>query len=196
MGFELTLNPYHPHFKERGLSPEIVGTFGLGYCDKGIMAGRICIPIHNGDGAIVAYAGRWVGPMEELPEGKGKYELPAGFHKELELFNLHRVAHCRHVVVVEGFFGAIRLHDLRTPAVALMGTTVSAQQLELLAHATARHVTVLLDGDMPGREAAGRVAGAIAKVAWSRIVHLPDGAQPDTVDRAELGRLLGRGQEE
>jgi DNA primase len=158
------------------------------------MAGRIAIPIHNADGKLVAYAGRWAAPLDALPEGKGKYEFPSGFRKELELFNLHRVAHCRHLVVVEGFFGVMRLHSLRLPAVALMGTAVSVKQLELLAHANARHITVLLDGDVPGQAAAEAVAGAIANVAWARIVHLPDGAQPDTVGAALLERLLGRGQ--
>jgi hypothetical protein len=67
-----------------------VATFGLGYCQKGSMAGRVCIPIHTADGALVAYAGRWVGPEEALPEGKGKYGLPSGFHKALELFNRKR----------------------------------------------------------------------------------------------------------
>jgi DNA primase len=191
----LTLDPSHPYLEERGIAPELIEAFGLGFCGKGIMAGRVCIPIHNADGATVAYAGRWVGPMEELPEGKGKYELPSGFRKELELFNLHRVAHCRHLIVVEGYFGAIRLHGLRAPAVALMGTSISVHQLELLAHANARHVTVMLDGDKAGKEAAETVAGAIANVAWSRIVHLPDGAQPDTLDRAQLERMLGRGNE-
>ena len=88
-----------------------------------------------------------------------------------------------------------RLHGLRIPAVALMGTSVSVQQLERLAHASAGHITVLLDGDEAGREAAEKVAGAIANVAWCRIVHLPDGVQPDTVDPAELERRLGRSQE-
>jgi DNA primase len=158
------------------------------------MAGRVCIPIHNGEGQTVAYAGRWVGPDESLPEGKGKYELPAGFRKELELFNLHRVAHCRHLIVVEGYFGAIRLHGERLPAVALMGSSISVKQLELLAHANARHITVMLDGDEAGRAAAGEVAAEIAHVAWARIVHLPDGEQPDTIDDIELDRLLGRGE--
>jgi hypothetical protein len=36
------------------------------------------------------------------------------------------------------------------------------------------------------------VAGAIANVAWCRIVHLANGRQPDNVDRAELEQLLGR----
>jgi DNA primase len=193
LGFALPLDPSHPYLTERGIPPGLIEAFGLGYCGKGIMAGRVCVPIHDADGRTVAYAGRRVGSLEDLPEGKGRYELPAGFRKELELFNLSRVAHCRHVVVVEGFFGAIHLHGLRTPAVALMGTSVSEAQLELLAHANARHVTVMLDGDKPGREAAEEVAGAIANVAWSRIVHLADGVQPDTIDRAQLERLLGRG---
>jgi DNA primase len=88
----------------------------------------------------------------------------------------------------------MRLHRLRLPAVALMGTAVSVKQLELLAHANARHITVMLDGDEPGQAAAEAVAGAIANIAWAGIVHLPDGAQPDTVDAAQLERLLGRGQ--
>ena len=73
------------------------------------MAGRVCIPIHNWQGQTVAYAGRWVGKLEDLPEGEGKHELPGGFHKELELFNLNRVKHCKHLVVVEGIFGTMRL---------------------------------------------------------------------------------------
>src|SRR4051794_418551 len=192
LGFSLTLDPGHPYLTERGVTPELVEAFGLGYCDKGIMAGRVCIPIHNAGGQTVAYAGRWVGSVKNLPEGKGKYELPSGFREELELFNLHRAKHCKHLVVVEGYFATIRLHGLRIPAVALMGTSVSIKQLELLAHANARHITVMLDGDEPGREAAGKVAGAIANVTWCRIVHLAKGRQPDNVDRAELEQLLGR----
>ena len=179
---------------ERGISPELVNAFGLGFLRQGHhgRAGLHPDPQRGrADRRLCRPLGR---ALEELPEGKGKYELPAGFRKDLELFNLHRVAHCRHLVVVEGYFGAIRLHGLRIPAVALMGTSVSIKQLELLAHAKARHITVLLDGDDPGREAAEKVAGAIANVAWSRIVHLPEGVQPDTIDRAQLERLLGRGQ--
>jgi hypothetical protein len=65
----LKLDPEHPYLAERGISRDLVERFGLGFCEKGIMAGRICIPIHNIDGQTVAYAGRWVGRPEELPEG-------------------------------------------------------------------------------------------------------------------------------
>ena len=158
------------------------------------MPGRI--PIENVDGKIVAYAGRWVGSEAELPTGEEKYKLPKGFQKSLELFNLHRVKHCRHLIVVEGFFGAMRLHALRFPAVALMGSSLSDAQVALLrAHCPAlRFVTVMLDSDDAGRKAGDAVAAQLAQNWWTRIVHLVDGAQPDTVEPAELGRLLGRGE--
>ena len=150
------------------------------------MKGRVCIPIHNVDGELMAYAGRWDGSEAELPEGEEKYKFPKGFHKSLELFNLHRVKHCRHLIVVEGFFGAMRLHALRFPAVALMGSSLSDEQVALLhAHCPAlRFMTVLLDGDEPGRKAGDTVAARLAQSWWTRIVHLADGFQPDTVDPA------------
>ena len=162
--------------------------FGLGYCAKGIMAGRVCIPIHNHAGELVAYAGRWAGSAESLPKGKGKYELPAGFHKELELFNLHRVKHCRHLVVVEGYFGAIRLAGAKIPAVALMGSSIAEEQVRLLEEhcSNLRFVTVMLDGDEPGREAAQKVAAQLAQSWWTRFAQLADGMQPDAVEDANL----------
>ena len=152
------------------------------------MAGRVCIPIGNADGATVAYAGRWVDNAESLPEGKGKYELPGGFHKSLELFNLHRVKHCKHIAVVEGFFGTIRMHGLRVPTVGLMGTSISDEQIALLrGHCrNLRSLTVLLDGDEPGRDAADQIASLLAHHWWVRIVTLPDGMQPDTADEGLL----------
>jgi DNA primase len=75
----------HPYLAERGLTPETIEAFGVGFCGKGMMADRIAIPIHNPDGLIVAYAGRWPG---EPPDGTPKYKLPQGFRKSLELFNI------------------------------------------------------------------------------------------------------------
>jgi hypothetical protein len=194
LGFALDLDPGHPYLVERGVPGLVIQPFGLGYCGKGIMAGWLCIPIHNAGGELVAYAGRWVGSEADLPAGEEKYKLPQGFHKSLELFNLHRVKGCRHVGVVEGFFGALRLHSLRKPAVALMGSSMSDAQVALLREhcPELRHVTVMLDGDEAGRTAAEDVAVKLARHWWTRIVSLPDGAQPDTVELDTLDQLLGR----
>src|SRR5260221_14612843 len=88
LGFELkNLNRAHPYLTERGIGPETVSVFRLGFCSHGSMAERIVIPIHNPAGELVAYAGRWPG---NPPDAVSKYKLPAGFGKSLELFNLHR----------------------------------------------------------------------------------------------------------
>jgi DNA primase len=195
LGFRLTLDPTHPYLASRGIPPELIERFDLGFCSVGSMKGRVCIPIENVQGELVAYAGRWAGSEAELPAGEEKYKLPKGFQKSAELFNLHRVKHCRHLIVVEGFFGAIRLHGLRFPAMALMGSSLSDEQVALLqAHAPhLRFITVMLDGDEPGRKAADTVAARLAQNWWCRIVHLADGEEPDTVEPALLERRLGRG---
>src|SRR3954451_6068959 len=184
----------HPYLRERGVPEALAATFGLTFAEKGIMAGRVCVPIHNPAGELVAYAGRWVGADEDIPEGEEKYKLPKGFYKNLELFNLHRVKRCRHLVVAEGFFGTIALHGHRVPAVGLMGSSISDAQIALLVEhcPNLRFVTVLLDGDEAGRKASKLVAG---KLAWHwpvRIGALPQDMQPDTTPLPALMHAIGR----
>ena len=123
----------HPYLAERGLTLETVVDLGVGYCKKGMMAERIAIPIHNPEGNVVAYAGRWLG---EPPGDVPKYKLPQGFRKSLELFNIDRAIKepgDLPLVVVEGFFGCMKLHQHGCrKAVALMGSSMSAAQEELI----------------------------------------------------------------
>ena len=52
------LDQEHPYLLHRGFTPETIRTFGLGCCNRGMLQGRIAIPIHDGKGELVAYAGR------------------------------------------------------------------------------------------------------------------------------------------
>jgi len=167
-----------------------VSQFGLGYCPRGILAGRIAIPIHNPHGDLVAYAGRH-------PKGKApRYKFPSGFHKSLELYNLHRAKHeapQRGLVLVEGFFDVIALWQLGMPnAVALMGTELSTAQEALLVQHTDR-VVLLLDGDEAGRSAMQELLPRLARRLFVRTVELPDGVQPDSLEQGDpvLKRLVG-----
>jgi len=72
--FELKLDREHPWFAENGILPETVREFGLGYCSKGMMAGRIAFPILNRDGGLLGYAGLWAGGNP--PEGKPRWKYP------------------------------------------------------------------------------------------------------------------------
>src|SRR6266853_6244335 len=99
----------HPYLLERELTQETIVDFGVGYCAKGMMAERIAIPIHNEEGHVVAYSGRWPG---EPPGDTPKYKLPQGFRKSLELFNIDRAikeSAEKPLVIVEGCFGCMKL---------------------------------------------------------------------------------------
>jgi DNA primase len=186
--FALKLDPVHPYLAERGLGPELVELFGLGFCSRGSMAGRICIPVHNEHGELVAYAGRW--PGDDVPDGQERYKLPAKFQKSRVLFNLHRVAAGEHVVLVEGYWSAIRLHTLGIPAVGLMGWSVSDEQCALLLAREVKLVTLLLDGDDTGRLGRERVLPTLCRSFFVRAPLLPDGEKPDTLPEQQLRELV------
>lgn len=187
--FTLKLEPAHPYLAERNIGPELVEAFGLGFCNRGMMKGRICIPIHNEAGELVAYAGRWPGDTG-WPEGEDKYKLPQGFRKSHVLFNLHRMPETDELVVVEGYFAAFRLHALGVPVVALMGCSISAHQAALLAHRAVRAV-VLVDGDTAGQAARRDVVPTLAGHMLVRSPLLPDGTSPDTLEDDALKTILG-----
>jgi len=188
--FALTLDPDHPYLHERQIPRDIVETFGLGYCRHGVMRGRVCIPICDERSQLVAYAGRW--PSADVPDGVSRYRLPRGFRKSEVLFNLHRVAGNEHVVIVEGYWSVFRLHYLQVPSVALMGRTLSRSQEALLQGSGARLITLLLDGDEPGRSATVELLPRLSRLFFVRTPPLPDGEAPDTVDEAILSAVCAR----
>ena len=185
----------HPYLAEqRGLTPETIIDFGIGYCAKGMMADRIAIPIHNANGEVVAYAGRFVG---EPPEGTPKYKLPPGFRKSQELFNIDRAAKQpadEPLIIVEGFFDAMKLHQHGChKAVALMGSTMSSAQEELIRqHTNSRsHVIVMLDENEAGKAGREDIACRLSKFCFVRVYQFrqPD-MEPEHLTAEEVQQLM------
>lgn len=186
--FELKLDPEHPYLAERGVSPEVVGAFGIGYCGRGMMRNRICFPIHNEAGELVAYAGRWA--EDEVPEDEEKYLLPPKFLKSRVVFNLHRIEKVEHLTIVESYWSVLRLHELGIPAVSPMGRSISEEQLRLLRALGAPLISVMFDGDEPGRAATEAVLPALAESFYVHVAPLPDGEKPHSVDLSVLEQLV------
>jgi DNA primase len=170
----------HPYLVERGLSLETIVDFGLGFCSKGMMADRIAIPIHNVKGEVVAYAGRF--PGEPPDENTPKYKLPQGFRKSQELFNIDRAIKepaDRKLIIVEGFFDAIKLHQHGCrKVVALMGSTMSATQEDLIRKncKPGDQIIIMLDENEAGRAGRDDIACRLSKFCFVR-AHVFD--QPD-----------------
>jgi DNA primase len=184
----------HPYFAERGLTQATVETFGLGFCSKGTMSGRIVIPINNKDGELVGYCGRLPGPPTD---DRPKYKLPSGFKKSAEVFNLDR-AICEEqglpLIVVEGFFDVMKLWQQGFHrVVSLMGSSLSAKQEALLIEASASRSGIILmfDEDNAGRAGREKALVRLARQIFVRVVPLPqEGAQPDHLTENELHALL------
>jgi DNA primase len=186
--FELrNVNTAHPYLVERGIQRASAAEFGVGYYSgTGLMEGRIVIPIHNPRGELVAYAGRAVNGVEP------KYKLPIGFRKSREIFNVHRaaIADSDRVIVVEGYFDCLRVHQAGFRCVvALMGCALSGPQEELLLERF-KAVLLMLDGDKAGRGASRAIAARLAKRCSVGVVRVPDAAQPDQLPPEVIRRLL------
>lgn len=187
LSFQLKLDPEHPYLVERGLSASLIRHFGLGYCSKGVMAGRVCIPIHNAGGEVVGYAGRW--PADPTPDDEDRYLLPKRFSKNQVLWNLHRLQTPKRVVIVEGFFAAMALHAHSVPVVATMGTSISASQVALLVEHGVSHAVLCFDGDKAGIAATPAALAQLAPALFVRSFELPDDVSPDTASVEVVQRL-------
>lgn len=184
----------HPYLtKNRGLNLETIVDFGIGYCAKGTMAERIAIPIHNPKGEVVAYAGRFPGePGGDTP----KYKLPQGFRKSLEVFNIDRALKeppDKPLLIVEGFFDCMKLHEHGCKkVVALMGSTMSAAQEELIRSSITpqSHIIVMLDEDEAGIAGREDIAVRLSKFAFVKIHSFDEpGKQPEQMEAEEVQAL-------
>ena len=133
-----------------------------------------------------AHAGR---ALDSTPP---KDRLPAGFRKSRVLFNFHRAAALDQpaVVVVEGYFDCLKVHQAGfRSVVGLMGTVLSDLPKRLLLERF-RRVILMLDGDSSGRNATARIAAQLAGKCSVRLAIVPTGRQPDQLERDEILELL------
>ena len=194
--FELkTLDPEHPYLKERGLKKETIKEFGLGYCKKGLMKGRIAIPIHNEKGELVAYVGRYPG---DPPEGEPEYKLPLNFKKSLVLFNLNRakdLAKEKELILVKGFFDIFNLWQAGFKNVAaLMGTSMSDEQEKLIVETVGENgrIVLMFDEDDAGRSGSKDILARLVSQVYVKQIRLgKEGLKPDSVSKEKLKKLLG-----
>lgn len=198
LGFSLDgLDQQHCYLKQRGLNEETIQAFGLGLCSHGTLNGWIAIPIHNANGKVVAYAGRWPGKPRS---GEPKYRLPRGFRKSLELFNQHRAAKTsplEPLVVVEGFFGCLRVWQAgHHRVVALMGSMLSATQEQRIVDMVGSngHVVLLFDGDAAGQKGAAEARERLSHRVSVSVARLDHDQQPDSLSDATMLNLIARHQ--
>ena len=131
------------------------------------------------------------------PKALPKYKLPQGFRKSLELFNIDRAIKEpaeKPLVIVEGFFGCMKLHQHGCrKVVALMGSTMSAAQEELIRKYTDRnsHIIVMLDEDEAGQFGREDIAVHLSRFAFVHVhVFGEKDKQPEHLTAEEVAAVF------
>ncbi len=160
-----TLDPHHESLASLGLGAATIERFGAGYCTKGLLKGRLAIPIHNGRGELVAYAGLAV-EEGETP----RYLFPPNFHPALEVFNLDRLAEFVHedgpLYLVPEIEGVLRLADMGVaPVIGLFDGSLSPEQEEAISGAVSLYDKLVLVGEGFPERTVAHLARHIA-VSW------------------------------
>lgn len=178
---ELSLDPQHPYLIERNVDVETARYFGIGYCSKSKLAGRLAIPIHDEQDRLVGYCGRTTQALEP------KYLFPKGFPKNRIVYNLNRAKKSskKEIVVVEGFFDVYALHRAGIESVAIMGSSLSLDQKTRLVSLEKR-ISLMLDGDAAGRKGMERAVRLLQERKPIKAIYLPDPMQPEHVPKYYL----------
>lgn len=202
LDFELkALDFSHPYLRERGFTESTIQYFELGYCNRGLMKGRIVIPLHDLWGKLIGYAGRIVddGAINEdmprylFPSHRERNGARYEFHKSEFLYNGHRVKGATDLVLVEGFTAVWWLGEADIEnVVALMGASCSEAQAKLIQALVPEdgRVWVLPDGDQAGERMAESALKLISPHRFVRWVKVEDGKQPTDLSAEELQKLL------
>lgn len=161
-----TLDPHHESLAPLGLRPETIERFGAGYCGKGLLKGRMAIPIHSPTGDLLAYAGL------AIEEGDNpRYLFPPKFHPALEVMNLHRLEEVPGdeddpLYLAPEIEGVLRLYEAGfTSALGLFDGSLSPEQEEAITGALSLHEGFLLVGEGFEDRTVARLARH-ASVSW------------------------------
>lgn len=204
LDFELkNLDHGHPYLATtRQFSLEIMQHFGVGYCSRGLLQGRIAIPMWNGEGKLLGYAGRVIDDAT-ITEDNPRYKCPSRrerggiiyeFRKSLFLYNGHRFKErTEDLIVVEGFPSVwwLTQHGFGR-VVATMGADCSEEQAELISNLVTPdgHVWVMGDGDKAGVRFSQSVLEQVSPRRFVRWAKLADGRQPTDLSKDELKGVL------
>ncbi|WP_249012249.1 toprim domain-containing protein [Conexibacter sp. DBS9H8] len=153
---------------ERAWSPQAIHELGIGFDGE-----RITVPIHDADGGLQ-------GLLRYDPFGELRSKMLAvrGTHLGLIPHPTHDLR--EHLVLAEGPPDMIAARSSGVAAIAVPGA--AAWRTEWAEAFTGRQVTVVMDCDAPGREAATRIARDLTGVARSVDVVDLDAERDDGYD--------------
>ena len=159
---------------------------------------RVMFPISDLRKRVVGFGGRILG--EGTPKYLNSPDTPL-FKKGQTLYALdlarEAIARLKTVIVVEGYFDAVALHQAGlTHTVATLGTALTPEHIQVLRRFASK-VVLLFDPDQAGVRAALRGLDLFVNSGIGvKVVTLPAGEDPDTYVRKEGSEAFARLEEQ
>lgn len=168
----------HPYIAGRGIKPETAETFDIRFDSYRDM---VVLPIRWYTGELVGAKGRAV-------TQRGHYNYWR-FPKALCLFGEHLLKG-ETVIVTEGEFDAMKVHQAGFNAVSVMGAKFSIEQVNKLVE-FGQDVVIFFDNDEVGQEQAGRLRKALRdRDISAQIVMPPEGRDAGELSSEEIKTIL------
>jgi hypothetical protein len=176
--------------------------FGMGYCSRGVLAGRVAIPLKDAQSRLIGYAGMEM-DASKVTEEHPRYSFPVGrdhdgkryeFDKSLFLYNGHAIqVPADDLTVVSWFPSAWWLwKNGFYNTVALMGSSCSPQQASLIVGLTSRsaRIRVFTDSTKTGNYCAEEVIRLVTPYRFCRRIQLKPDQIPSRCEENELRQIL------
>jgi DNA primase len=146
--------------------------------------GRLLFPIFNPAGKVTGFGGRILTESKKAPKYINSPQSRV-YNKSEALYGIHaakgEIRKTKEAILVEGYTDVLQLHQagIRN-VVATSGTALTAEQLRLL-HRYGETLLMIFDADQAGQNAMDRGLDlALAEGLAVRVLHLPDGEDPDS----------------
>lgn len=176
----------------KGISSETLKNFEAFFTESTDFAEYVCVPIYQHK-KLRFIEGRY--KVLSSTTDKPKYlRKPNGVSVSETLFPLDKITDFSHVILVEGLFDVLKLHDLGyTNSLCVFGTqNFGPEKAKLLDECGCRKVTILMDGDTSGKLAAAKIEKLLdSRAIETKVISLPDGLDPGNFDAEQAEYYLG-----
>lgn len=147
-------------WKERGFTEGTIKAFDLGYSPMGDDYGPfLSIPMRTLNGDLIGIIKRYTDPKIEKNE---RYRYPWKMKKSHHIFGSWLVAadeSTHEIVLVEGSTDAMMVWQAGLPGGAILGNSLSVQQVRILRMLGITTITTMFDGDKGGADATDSCLG-------------------------------------
>lgn len=175
----------------RHISGDTMSKFGAFTTSFYGLSDYICIPVYQNNKLVFIEARHITQvPSKDTPKYMRK---PNGISVDNILFPFDIVQDKSTVILVEGLYDAINMHDLGyTNTLCIFGTqNFSAAKAKLLDEYGCRKAIIMMDGDNPGVQAAKKIKTLLTQRAIvTSTVELKPGEDPGSLDKEYIDEYL------